>query len=72
MGILDSSGAGIPTSSFVHSTPEAFLEIVAPHRDDLVVAAGGMFTWYWLADLCAAEGRRFRFLNRRWSLWRQL
>jgi hypothetical protein len=37
----------------VPSTPEAFLETVAPHRDDLVVAAECMFTWYWLADLCA-------------------
>ena len=32
----------------VKSTPEAFLEIVAPHHDDLVVAADCMFTWYWL------------------------
>ncbi len=40
----------------VQSTPEAFLEIVAPYRDDLVVAAECMFTWFWLADVCAAEG----------------
>ena len=31
----------------------------APYRDDLVVAAECMFTWYWLADLCAAEGIAF-------------
>jgi transposase len=37
------------------STPEAFLEAVGPYRDDLVVAAECMFTWYWLADRCAAE-----------------
>ena len=43
----------------VPSTPEAFLEIVAPYREDLVVAAECMFTWYWLADLCAAEGIAF-------------
>src|SRR2546428_4981648 len=43
----------------VKSTPEAFLEIVAPYRDDLVVAAECMFTWYWLADQCAAEGIAF-------------
>jgi hypothetical protein len=29
--------------------------VVAPYRDDLVVAAECMFTWYWLADVCAAE-----------------
>jgi transposase len=43
----------------VKSTPEAFLEVVAPYREDLVVAAECMFTWYWLADLCAAEGIGF-------------
>ena len=43
----------------VPSTPEAFLEVVAPFRDDLVVAAECMFTWYWLADVCAAEGIAF-------------
>ena len=41
------------------STPEAFLETIAPYRDDLVVAVECMFTWYWLADLCAAEGIAF-------------
>src|SRR3989442_5474275 len=44
----------------VKTTPAAFLEIVAPYRDDLVVAAECMFTWYWLADLFAAE--RIAFL----------
>ena len=31
----------------------------APYREDLVVAAECMFTWYWLADVCAAEGITF-------------
>lgn len=39
----------------VPSTPDAFLDIVAPSREDLVVAAECMFTWDWLADVCAAE-----------------
>jgi hypothetical protein len=43
----------------VPSTPEAFLELVAPYREDLVVAAECMFTWYWLADVCVAEGIAF-------------
>jgi hypothetical protein len=43
----------------VKATAEAFLEIVAPYREDLVVAAECMFTWYWLADVCAAEGIAF-------------
>ena len=43
----------------VPSTPAAFLEVVGPYRADLVVAAECMFTWYWLADVCAAEGITF-------------
>jgi transposase len=43
----------------VASTPAAFLEVVAPYRADLVVAVECMFTWYWLADLCAADGSPF-------------
>ena len=29
----------------VKATPEAFIEIVTPYREDLVVAAECMFTW---------------------------
>jgi len=39
--------------------PEYFLRVIAPYRDDLVVAAECMFTWYWLADLCAAQAIPF-------------
>ncbi len=35
--------------------PEPFLKAIAPFRDDLVVAVECIFTWYWLADLCAQE-----------------
>jgi Transposase len=56
--ILDAAGQVLVHRN-VTSTPEAFLEIVAPYRDDLVVAAECMFTWYWLADVCAAEGLTF-------------
>ncbi len=38
----------------MRATPDAFLKAVAPYREDLVVAVECMFTWYWLADLCAA------------------
>src|SRR5256712_12339549 len=53
--ILDSAGQVLVHRN-VKSTPEAFLEVVAPYRADLVVAAECMFTWYWLAGVCAAEG----------------
>jgi transposase len=35
--------------------PEPFLKAVAPYRADLVVCVECVFTWYWLADLCARE-----------------
>ena len=39
--------------------PHAFLAVIAPYREDLVVAVECMFTWYWIADLCAQEGLTF-------------
>src|SRR5438128_7883190 len=39
--------------------PEPFLKAVAPYRTDLVIAVECIFTWYWLADLCAQEGLPF-------------
>ena len=35
--------------------PEPFLKAIAPYRADLVVCVECLFTWYWLADLCARE-----------------
>src|SRR5262252_7053478 len=37
------------------AAPEPFLKAIAPYRDRLVVAVECIFTWYWLADLCAHE-----------------
>ena len=56
--ILDTTGH-VRVHRNVKSTPEAFLEVVAPYREDLVVAAECRFTWYWLADVCAADGIGF-------------
>ena len=53
--ILDSAGQVLVHRN-MPSTPAAFIEVVAPYRDGLVVAVECMFTWYWLADVCAAEG----------------
>jgi transposase len=41
------------------AAPEPFLKAVAPSRDGLVVAVECLFTWYWLADLCAQAGIPF-------------
>jgi transposase len=43
----------------MQAAPEPFLKAVAPYRDGLVVAVECIFTWYWLADLCAAQGIPF-------------
>ena len=40
----------------MQTDPETFLHVVAPYRQGLVVAVECLFTWYWLADLCADEG----------------
>ena len=37
----------------LRAEPGLFLRAIQPFRDDLVVAAECMFSWYWLADLCA-------------------
>jgi len=56
--ILD-AGGHVLVHRNLSSTPAAFLEAVAPYRTGLVVAVECMFTWYWLADVCAAEGIAF-------------
>jgi hypothetical protein len=43
----------------MQAAPEPFLKAIAPYRDGLVVAVECIFTWYWLADLCAQEGMPF-------------
>jgi len=43
--------------------PEALLKAMAPSREQIVVAAEGMFPWYWLADLCAEHGYHLKNLG---------
>jgi transposase len=56
--ILDTHGAVLLHRNY-QTEPEAFLTAIAPYRADLVVAVECIFTWYWLADLCAREGIAF-------------
>jgi hypothetical protein len=56
--ILDQQGA-IVFHQNLPADANAFRRAVAPYRDGLVVAAECMFAWYWLADLCQAEGIPF-------------
>ena len=39
--------------------PAPCLKAIAPYREDVVVGVACLFTWYWLADLCAREGLPF-------------
>ena len=39
----------------MQAAPEPFLTAIAPYQEDLVVCVECLFTWYWLADLCARE-----------------
>lgn len=56
--ILNASGE-IKVHQNIKTTKEDFLSIISPYREDLVVCVECMFTWYWLADVCAAENIRF-------------
>ena len=56
--ILDQNGA-IVLHRNMAAAPEPFLRAIAPYRTDLAVAVECIFTWYWLADLCAQEGIPF-------------
>jgi transposase len=38
---------------------ELFLKAIAPYREDVAVAVECIFTWYWLADVCAQENIPF-------------
>ena len=50
--ILDQAGETLLHRN-MPATPEALLKAIAPYRGQIVLAAECMFTWYWLADLCA-------------------
>src|ERR1044072_4699404 len=56
--ILDQHGTKLVHKN-LPTTPEAFLRVIAPYREDLVIGVECMFTWYWLADLCSQEGIAF-------------
>jgi len=56
--IVNHDGA-IMLHRHMKAAPELFLKAVAPYREGLVVAVAGLFTWYWLEELCAQEGISF-------------
>jgi len=56
--ILDQAGEVLLHRN-LRARPDASFKVVAPYREDLVVAVECMFTWYWLADLCRRENIAF-------------
>ena len=56
--ILDQHGTNLGHKN-LPTTPEAFLRVIAPYRQDLLVGVEGMVTWSWLADICHKEGSAF-------------
>jgi transposase len=56
--VLDQSGQ-ILLHRNLPAQPQRFLDAIGPYRQDVVVCAECMFSWYWLADLCATESIPF-------------
>ena len=58
LGILSQDGESLRHRN-MKTSPEMLLKAMAPSREDLVVCGACMFTWYWLAALCARAGIPF-------------
>ena len=56
--ILDSD-ANILIHRNIPTNEKAFLKLIEPYREDLVVGVECLFSWYWIADLCASQGIKF-------------
>ena len=54
-----SSGGEIVFHRNMEANPEALLKAIEPYRPDIVIGVECIFTWYWIADLCADEGIPF-------------
>jgi len=56
--ILDEKGE-VREHRNIRTDGSIFLQMITPYRENIVVAAECIFTWYWLADLCQKEGIPF-------------
>ena len=56
--IIDNTGE-ILLHRNIRADAKYLLKILEPYREDLVLAVECMFSWYWLADLCAEENIEF-------------
>ena len=56
--LLDPQGTKLVHKN-LPTPPDAFLRVIAPSREDLVVGVQWLFMWDWVADLCQQEGIAF-------------
>ena len=56
--ILDQAG-NIVLQKQLPAEKQLLLDVLAPFRPDVVVAVECLFAWYWVGDLCQAEGIPF-------------
>jgi len=54
-----SSGGEIVLHRNMKADPESLFKAIEPYRPDIVIGVECIFTWYWIADLCAEEGIPF-------------
>src|SRR5260370_33145058 len=52
--ILDHDGNALVDRNLA-SCPQAFLKVIAPYRDGIIVGVESTFCWYWLANLFQKE-----------------
>ena len=52
--VLNQAG-GIVLHRNMKAEPDSLLRAIDPFRQDMAIAVECIFTWYWLADLCARE-----------------
>jgi len=52
--VLDSTGEVVLHKN-IPTKPKSLLRLIKPYRENLVIGCECMFSWYWLADLCADE-----------------
>jgi hypothetical protein len=58
LGVLNPGGA-VLLRRHLTASPAPLLTAIAPDREELVGCVEGIFTWDWLADLCACEDLPF-------------
>lgn len=56
--VLDSTGKVVLHKN-IPTRPKSLLKLIKPYRENLVIGCECMFSWYWLADLCADEDIEF-------------